>query len=273
MVVVAHPDDETIGAGSRLGRFADALVVHVTDGAPRAAGCSGWKDYAALRRRELEAAMALAGLGADRLVALGYPDQAASLHMEEAARRIAGLVADWRPDAVLTHPYEGGHPDHDATAFAVQAALALLRRDGVALLRRGREPVPLLTEMAFYHGGGADGVATFQDFLPGGPAVRTRHLDAGARALKRRMFDAHASQAGVLARFRDDLERDREAPAYDFTRPPHPGRLNYERFDWGMTGARWRALAAAALDALGLPPAPLAAPLAAPFAADRPPPP
>lgn len=263
MIVVAHPDDETIGAGSRLGRFADALVVHVTDGAPRTAGCSGWKDYAALRRRELEAAMALAGLGADRLVALGYPDQSASLHMAEAARRIAGLVADWKPDTVLTHPYEGGHPDHDATAFAVQAALALLRRDG--------EPVPLLAEMAFYHDGDADGVTTFQDFLPpGGPAVRTRHLDAEARALKRRMFGAHASQAGVLARFRDDLEREREAPAYDFTRPPHPGRLNYERFDWGMTGARWRALAAEALGALGLPAVPLSL---RPFAADRPPPP
>ena len=35
MVIVAHPDDETIGAGARLGGFREALVVHVTDGAPR----------------------------------------------------------------------------------------------------------------------------------------------------------------------------------------------------------------------------------------------
>ncbi len=35
MIVVAHPDDETIGLGAQLRRFEDALLVHVTDGAPR----------------------------------------------------------------------------------------------------------------------------------------------------------------------------------------------------------------------------------------------
>lgn len=251
MIVVAHPDDETIGAGARLGRFSEVLVVHVTDGAPRAgadarnAGCATWRDYADLRRRELAAATGFAGLAAERFVGLGHADQEASLAMVEAARRIAGLMDGWRPDAVLTHPYEGGHPDHDATAFAVHAALALLRRDGG--LR------PLLGEMAFYHDGDADGVTTFQDFLPlDGVAVRTASLDAGERALKRRMLDAHASQAGTLASFRDDVERYRGAPVYDFTRPPHGGRLNYERFDWGMTGEWWRRLAARARDGLRL---------------------
>ena len=35
MIVVAHPDDETIGMGAQLNRFDDALLVQVTDGAPR----------------------------------------------------------------------------------------------------------------------------------------------------------------------------------------------------------------------------------------------
>ncbi len=35
LVVVAHPDDETIGAGALLARLRDVRVVHVTDGAPR----------------------------------------------------------------------------------------------------------------------------------------------------------------------------------------------------------------------------------------------
>jgi len=254
MVVVAHPDDETIGAGSRLGRFADALVVHLTDGAPRtghdarAAGCATWMDYAALRRRELETAVALAGLSADRLVGFGYPDQAASENMAEAACGIERLVAGWRPDVVLAHPYEGGHPDHDAAAFAVHAALALCRR------RAGWTPRPV--EMAFYQDGDADGVTVFQAFLPDAEGARmpvaTVHLDGDERVLKRRMLDAHASQAGTLASFRDDIERYRPAPVYDFLRPPHAGRLNYERFDWGMTGRRWRGLATRALHDLDL---------------------
>ncbi|WP_207456269.1 PIG-L family deacetylase [Azospirillum sp. SYSU D00513] len=251
MVVVAHPDDETIGAGARIGRFREALVVHVTDGAPRSgadarnAGCATWQDYAALRRRELEAAVALAGLPAGRLLELGYPDQGASLDMTAPARRIAALIKEHRPHRLLTQPYEGGHPDHDATAFAAHAALALLRREG--------HPLPAVEEMASYQDGDGDGVTSFQEFLPlPGQPVRTVRLDGTERALKRRMLDAHASQAATLSPFRDDVERYRDAPLYDFTRTPHAGLLNYERFDWGMTGERWRGLASDALAALGL---------------------
>ena len=62
-VVVAHPDDETIGLGAQLGRFDDALLVHVTDGTPRDGedarnyGFAGVADYAAARAAELCAAL------------------------------------------------------------------------------------------------------------------------------------------------------------------------------------------------------------------------
>ena len=35
MIVVAHPDDETIALGGQINRLRDALLLHVTDGAPR----------------------------------------------------------------------------------------------------------------------------------------------------------------------------------------------------------------------------------------------
>ena len=73
-------------------------------------------------------------------------------------------------------------------------------------------------------------------------------LAAAARERKRRMLAAFATQASTLAQFPVSAEEWlRPAPAYDFTQPPHAGRLFYEGFGWRMTGARFRALAGEAL--------------------------
>ena len=66
------------------------------------------------------------------------------------------------------------------------------------------------------------------------------------------MLDCFVTQRAVLAAFPVGTERLRPAPDYDFIQPPHAGRLFYETFPWGMTGMRFRRLAAEALDALGL---------------------
>ena len=47
------------------------------------------------------------------------------------------VLDDVRPDVVLTHAYEGGHSDHDATAFAVHLAAGVMRREG------GKAPLSL----------------------------------------------------------------------------------------------------------------------------------
>lgn len=252
-VVVAHPDDETIGVGAQLPRLANTWVVHVTDGAPRSgedaarAGCATREDYAATRRCELIAAMDAVGLHPERLLSLGLVDQEAGLYLVDLTRRVAGLLAGLDVDVVLTHPYEGGHPDHDATAFAIHAAAALLAWTG--------RPAPAIVEMASYHAG-ADGHRITQRFIPdpGRPELVMR-LDKSAQKLKRRLFDSHASQRPMLDPFAIDQERFRAAPDYDFSVPPNDGNLLYEQFQWGMTGSRWRQSARSALVALGLEPA------------------
>src|SRR5690242_9330196 len=62
-VVVAHPDDETLGLGARLARLRDFKLIHLTDGAPRdmrdarREGFSDRDEYAAARARELDRAL------------------------------------------------------------------------------------------------------------------------------------------------------------------------------------------------------------------------
>jgi len=244
LVVVAHPDDEALGCGVLLSRLPGAIVVHVTDGAPRDGGDAlrhGFPDpgtYAAARWAEARAALDLAGVAAARHHGFGIADQGAAYRLAEITRRLLPYLAE--ADAVLTHAYEGGHPDHDAVCFAVHAA-AELARTGAAIV-----------EMPLYHAGPVGWIR--QRFLPHpctGPELSSapslEELD-----LKRRMAACHATQAATLADFTLDRELFRAAPSYDFGVLPNGGGLLYERHGWNLDGPRWLALVRAAENALGL---------------------
>jgi LmbE family N-acetylglucosaminyl deacetylase len=246
-IIVAHPDDEAIGAGALMAELPDVVVVHVTDGAPkhletvRRYGHGTREDYARARREEVVAALRLVGIPAERIRALGYVDGEAALRLVEISYAVAGLLDELRPEAVLTHPYEGGHTDHDATAFAVHLACGVLRREGV--------PAPVLLELTSYHN--RNGRRVHADFLPFWPVpTRSVELPPEAQQLKQRMFRYFTTQQRVLSRFPLNVERFRVAPRYVFTVPPHDGPLDYERYCTTITGAEWRANAEKALQIL-----------------------
>lgn len=254
VLVAAHPGDESASVGTRLARLRDARIACVTDGAPRDGRDAARHGldvaaYAKLRDRELEAALALCGIEPAQLVRLGIPDQQASLNLAQLAHALAALFEETGAQAVLTHAYEGGHPDHDACAFGVHAACRLLRKRGLE--------APVVVEMAGYHWG-PEGLRAGA-FLPAHdetPDEVMVQLTPEEQVHKRALLACHASQEQALHPFPLDTERFRVAPHYDFRQSPHPGQLYYERHPWGMNGERFRALAAAALEELGIGPHP-----------------
>lgn len=252
LIVAAHPDDETMGPGGMLPRFRGDLVdvLHVTDGAPRHRRGWGrqefaaWDEYAGARRVEVLRALSLAGVGEERAHRLGLMDNETSFDLAGLSYRLMERFAELRPEVVLTHPYEGGHTDHDAVAFAARAACRMLDRDGAA--------APALVEFTSYHNEGGERV--FNRFLPFDDAPETAvELSRDERSLKRRMFDCFATQQGVLRDMPVRVEKFRPAPSYDFLTAPHAGRLRYERYPLGLKGRQWRQLAADALRDLRLP--------------------
>src|SRR5262249_21694855 len=146
MAVHAHPDDEAIGTGGVLARYADeglrTVLVTCTGGEVGEISDSTLATPETLpevRRMELLRACAILGVG--RLHLLGYrdsgmmgtPDNAhpSSFYqasLEEATARLVALVRRERPQVLVTYDERGfyGHPDHiranQITVAAFEAA-------------------------------------------------------------------------------------------------------------------------------------------------------
>lgn len=229
LLVFAHADDETIALGGRLHRLNITRLIHVTDGAPRDEhdsrehGFASLEDYRIARAAEFRAMLQMAGADGISHDNLGVPDQHAAFELAALTRSIAGIIEADAPEVILTHPYEGGHPDHDACAFAVHHAVQIAQ---------GR--TPKIIECAFYHAG-PQGIETGVFLHEGSSRPAVLELSPGEQRLKQRLLDCYATQRETLQYFPTDRESFRLAPEYDFSQPPHPGRLFYEDFPWGMT--------------------------------------
>jgi len=152
MVVAAHPDDEALGFGGVLARYAgegvETFLVTATRGergryfghrvdSPEHPGRVA---LAAMRERELRAAAAV--LGIRQVFVLDYHDQELDrAPVQEALSAIVSHIREARPQVLLTFGPDGayGHPDHIAisqlaTAATVAAADPHYAGDGVQTL-------------------------------------------------------------------------------------------------------------------------------------------
>lgn len=202
LVVAPHPDDETLGCGAAILRKVAAgtpvTVAVVTDGRHSHRTSHLTPDaLAELRRAEMHEAAHRLGLGPDAVRWLGVTDGTVPARESDLAARLAGLIAELRPDDVYATAADDGHGDHAAAGRAARAAVRAT--DGrVRLLEY---PVWLWTSWPLRRGARARSTVDAARRLAARQVVRVR---TGAyREAKLHALDAHRSQlrrpAGVPA--------------------------------------------------------------------------
>lgn len=228
VVFVAHPDDEVIGFGAMMQRMRRAVVVFATDGAPR--DHYFWRDYGSreaysqIRKVEAEAASKIVGAEAAFLSEMadgGIVDQELFLRLPAAVQAFERILADVRPHALLTLSYEGGHPDHDSACF-------------IATVAGQRACIPVWESPLYHRDSDGKGVAQKFHELLGSEADLS--IDGEELRKKLDMFHTYKSQKLTLNTFRPEIETFRPIRDYDFKRRPFPWKLNYELWQWKMTG-------------------------------------
>ncbi len=185
VVVSAHPDDESLGAGALIASATAAglqvELVCATEGElshPRSPTHVP-DDVALLRAEEYVAAARELGVGVPSLRWLGLPDGAVDKHLTELTDRLVEIVGDGSGTAIVATWSQDGHPDHGAVG---RAAAATARRTDAELWE---------FPVWFWHWASPDD----------GRASRLRPFRATRRALeaKRRAVEAHRSQVAPLS--------------------------------------------------------------------------
>jgi LmbE family N-acetylglucosaminyl deacetylase len=134
MCILAHPDDETLGLGGVLAKYAAAGIETYLITATR--GENGWtgakedfpghSELGEIRTAELEKAAAV--LGIKEVIFLDYADgELDQADPEEVISKIVSQIRRLRPQVVITFDSYGvyGHPDHIAISqFATASIVA-----------------------------------------------------------------------------------------------------------------------------------------------------
>ena len=132
MCVLAHPDDESLGTGGILAKYAGegvaTFVVTATRGQRGRFDDKGTKPGLDIvgRTREAELRSAAAELGVRELIVLDYMDgELDRADPHEASEAIAAHIRRIRPHVVVTFDPFGayGHPDHIAISQLTGAAI------------------------------------------------------------------------------------------------------------------------------------------------------
>lgn len=221
LILSAHPDDEVVGCAASVMRAralgATVSALYLTHGCLSRETLWPWqrKKYdtcISIRRTEADAA-ALA-LGIQPVGWSNRPARHLWRELPAVMREIKAALAQYRPDQIWVPAYEGGNPDHDAL-------------NALGSCFRGK-----LSVLEFSEYNNFNDRAQSQTFISSDETTRLVTLTPEEQAAKQTALALYASEKKNLSAIGVAQESYRPLAPYDYTRPPHQGKLWYARFQW-----------------------------------------
>jgi LmbE family N-acetylglucosaminyl deacetylase len=221
LLLIPHPDDEVVGCGAAIGRAraqgAEVFGVCLTTGVPAREALWTWQrpgHATRVARRREEARRAAELLRLEIVQFTEIPTRQLKAHIAPILAAVRGHVRRLRADTLWTAAYEGGHQDHDVANFTASRLRQEIR----------------VWEFSEYNFFGRR--IRSQEFLRLNGTEQELNLTTDEQRLKRRALGLYESESKDLRFVRTDKEVFRPLAAYDYSRPPHPGKLFYQRFQW-----------------------------------------
>lgn len=137
LFVVAHPDDEVLGAGATIHKLineGNKVAVCIMSGSAAAR-----KNLSDTLAEDEAAAMSI--MGVEKVYHADFPNIKMNIvpHLE-LVQYIESCIEDWNAEAIYTHHPSDTNIDHQETSRAAQAACRLFQR---------KEGIPMLKEFVY----------------------------------------------------------------------------------------------------------------------------
>ena len=218
LLIAAHPDDELVGAAFIIKKILlkkNLIIFFPTNGVLSKEEMWFWdkrkyQEKKKIRNKEMKESLQY--LGVKKFFRQNIPTRKLKENIGKTFNKINLLIKNWKIDTVFCPAYEGGHQDHDVSNF-------------ICSRLRNNYKVFEYAEYNF-----SKGKINCNEFVKPTNDEVTIKLSEKEKREKMKLLEIYNSEKGNLDYVKLDKECYRKLYDYDYSKPPHPGKLFYRRF-------------------------------------------